>query len=148
MTANQNYDLLVSQIYKNTCAGFTLFTQPSTNTANDIYTYEKPISIHIKTFTNIEEGPLLKEQFLKTLVSQKLKYNDIISESSESPWVFYTNDPVGVLHGNLVDGMNNFRNPELKFNVLFTNSRTSINVIFLTYKLLRITSENIFIINS
>ena len=141
MSANTNYDLLVSQIYKNSCAGFCPFILPSTGNAEDVINYIKPNSLQVKSV-------LYDDLLVKVMNKHKLPNNLSLGESNEMNWFFYCNNPLEVLKGNYSDGFNNFKDPELKFCVNFSSASNSIFITFLTYKLIRIDESSVQVLPS
>ena len=148
MQANTNYDLQVSQIYKNTCAGFTTFILGSSGNAEDVNTYIKPNTLQIKTITNQEESVLFDDQLVKVINKHKLSNNIALGESTELNWFFDCNDVLTTLKGNYVDGMRNYKTNELKYVVNFSAASNTVFVTFLTYKLVRISDDQVKVLLS
>ena len=148
MQANTNYDLQVSQIYKNTCAGFTTWILGNTGNAEDVYNYIKPNALQIKSINNQEESVAYDDLLVKVMNKHKIPDNMSLGESNEMSWFFDCNNVNETMKGNYIDGFRNYKSTELKYVINFPSASNSIFITFLTYKLVRISDDSVKVLLS
>lgn len=132
--------------FKNSCVGFCAYVKANSNNNDDQYTYGNIIDIQIKNQNGNEITNKLDVDLLRALNVRKI--NDSSKIVSGLNWIFFCDKVYDVLNNNYIDGCMNFGGDDKRICVTFGDAFSNVYIMFLKIVLLRVTNNDILVLNS
>jgi len=147
-----NYDLLIDQ-FNNCCVGFSVYQHQVSNPVKneDQVVLTGPTKIHLKHQNGQEIMQELTDLDLLVVNSNKLKSNSLWNATTNKipTSYFWSNSLEKVLNNDhVLDGYYNFNGESQKLSLTLANTTSEIFVVFWKISIVRISKDNIAVINS
>lgn len=145
LVANNQYELNMTT-FKNSCVGFCAYVKANSNNNDDQYTYGNIIDLQIKNQNGNEITNKFDIDLLRALNVRKI--NDSWKIVSGLNWLFFCDKVYDVLNNNYIDGCMSFAGDDKRICVTFGDAFSNVYIMFLKIVLLRVTNNDILVLNS